>query len=151
MRLLLQRVSQARVEVEGQLTGSIERGLLVLIGIAATDTEADADLLLAKTLDLRIFNDGDGKMNLSVRDVGGSLLLVSQFTLYGDTKKGRRPSYDKAAPPAKARELYDYFVAKASESGVPVATGVFQASMQVHLINDGPVTLMLESPPKGEN
>jgi D-aminoacyl-tRNA deacylase len=150
MRLLLQRVSKARVEVDGQVTGSIERGLLVLIGIAATDTESDVDLLLAKTLDLRIFNDAEGKMNLSVRDIGGSLLLVSQFTLYGDARKGRRPSYDKAAPPAKARELYEYFVTKAFESGVPVATGVFQASMQVHLVNEGPVTLMLESPNKNE-
>jgi D-tyrosyl-tRNA(Tyr) deacylase len=145
MRVVIQRVRQARVEVDGQVTGSIGTGLLVLLGIAKTDLERDAEYLIEKVLHLRIFPDNDGKMNRNVEEVGGSLLVVSQFTLYGDCRKGRRPSFDLAASPREAFDLYQYFITLARKSPVTVETGVFQATMQVCLINDGPVTLICDS------
>jgi D-tyrosyl-tRNA(Tyr) deacylase len=146
MRAVLQRVKQARVEVDGQVTGAIGHGLLVLLGVARWDTETDAEYLVEKISNLRVFHDDDGKMNRNVREAGGALLVVSQFTLYGDTSRGRRPSFDDAAPSAQARLLYEYFVARAKQGGIPVETGVFQAMMSVHLENDGPVTLICDSP-----
>lgn len=145
MRLVIQRVKEASVRVNDSTTGSIRKGLLVLIGISKSDITADADYLLDKTLGLRIFPDDDGKMNRSVQEAGGGLLLVSQFTLYGDCRKGRRPSFDEAAPPDRALELYNYFVESARARLTPVETGIFQASMEVHLINDGPVTIWIDS------
>ena len=145
MRLVIQRVREARVEVDGRPTGSIAQGLLVLVAVARTDTPADADYLAEKLLSLRIFSDDEGKMNRSVAEIGGSLLVVSNFTLYGDCSKGRRPGFDLAAPPEQARALYEYFLGKLRASEVPVETGIFQASMAVHLVNDGPVTLLCES------
>jgi len=142
----LQRVKEARVEVEGRTVGAIGRGLLVLLGVARGDTPADADYLAEKILGLRIFPDAEGKMNLSVMEAGGGLLVVSQFTLYGDTRKGRRPSFDQAAPQEQARALYEHFVQRLRSRQAPVQTGVFQAMMQVHLINEGPVTILCESP-----
>ena len=147
MRIVLQRVSQARVEVGGAVVGAIDRGLLILLGITSDDAEDDADFLVRKVAGLRIFPDSNGKMNLSVKDVKGSALVVSQFTLYGDVSRGMRPSFDGAAPPSQARMLYEYFVEKLRESGIRVETGVFQAMMAVHLCNDGPVTLIVESQP----
>lgn len=145
MRVVIQRVKDARVEVNSQVTGAIGLGLLVLLGIAKTDTEKDADYLVEKVLHIRIFPDSDGKMNRNVAEAGGSLLVVSQFTLYGDCRKGRRPSFDLAASPQEAAGLYEYFVKAARQGAVPVETGVFQASMQVYLVNDGPVTLVCDS------
>jgi D-tyrosyl-tRNA(Tyr) deacylase len=145
MRLVIQRVREARVEVDGVVTGAIGAGLLVLAGVAAADTEQDADYLVEKLLGLRIFSDDSGKMNRSVVETGGGVLVVSNFTVYGDCVKGRRPSFDQAAAPDRARALYDYFVEKLRARGVPLGTGVFQASMQVRLVNDGPVTLICES------
>jgi D-aminoacyl-tRNA deacylase len=145
MRFLIQRVTRASVKVEGKVEGAIDAGLLVLIGISNTDGKAEADYLADKLVNLRIFEDGAGRMNLSAIDIKAALLLVSQFTLYGDCRKGRRPSFDAAAPAEKARSLYEYVVAKIRASGLTVATGVFQAHMEVELVNDGPVTLMLES------
>ena len=145
MRLVIQRVSEARVEVSGRSTGAIGVGLLVLLGVGKSDTESDADYLAEKALGLRIFPDEAGKMNRSVIEAGGSLLVVSNFTLYGDCGKGRRPSFDDAAPPDRARALYEYFLAKLRGSTVRVEAGVFQAMMSVSLINDGPVTLICES------
>ena len=145
MRALIQRVTSASVKVDGQITGQIGRGLLVLLGVAKPDTVADADYLVEKVINLRMFNDDAGKMNLSLLDTGGGLLCVSQFTLYGDTRKGRRPGFDAAAPPEQARELYEHFVVSARRAGVHVETGIFQAHMDVALVNDGPVTLMVES------
>jgi D-tyrosyl-tRNA(Tyr) deacylase len=150
MRAVIQRVSQARVEVNSTVTGRIESGLVVLLGVAKGDTTRDADYLLDKTLGLRIFPDGAGKMNLSLLDTGGSLLVVSQFTLYGDVRKGRRPSFDLAAGPSEAERLYSYFVDAARARGVNVQTGIFQAMMDVHLTNHGPVTIICESPRKEE-
>src|ERR1700727_806586 len=144
MRALLQRVTEAKVVVDGAVTGEIRPGLLVLLGVSKQDTEADADFVAQKILNLRIFEDAQGKMNLSVLDTGGALLVVSQFTLYGDCRKGRRPSFDDAAPAEQARALYEYFVSAARRS-VQVETGIFQAHMSVSLINDGPVTLIIES------
>src|SRR5207253_5385558 len=132
---------------DGRATGSIGIGLLVLMAVAKTDMTADADYLTEKLLSLRIFPDEDGKMNRSVVEAGGGLLVVSNFTLYGDCSKGRRPGFDLAAAPERARELHDYFVAKLRTSAVPVQTGIFQAMMSVHLLNDGPVTLICESKP----
>ena len=146
MRFLIQRVSRASVTVNGDLAGAISAGLLVLVGISAKDTTADADYLSDKLLHLRIFPDAAGHMNRSVTECGGSLLVVSQFTLYGDCRKGRRPSFSAAAPAEVARTLYDYTVTRLRHSNNIVETGVFQADMQVELVNDGPVTLMLESP-----
>lgn len=145
MRLVIQRVKESRVIVNGSTTGSIRSGLLVLIGIAREDTRAEADYMVDKLLGLRIFPDDSGKMNRNVEESGGSLLLVSQFTLYGDCRKGRRPSFDRAAPPEQAQELYRYFVESARRGVVPVETGIFQATMDVHLVNDGPVTILLDS------
>jgi D-tyrosyl-tRNA(Tyr) deacylase len=145
MRIVLQRVASARVDVSGHTVGSIGPGILALLGISRGDSREDADYLLDKLLHLRIFPDDERKMNRSIKDSDGSLLVVSQFTLYGDCRKGRRPSFDQAAPPELARELYEYFVAAALRSPVPVQTGVFQAMMEVHLVNDGPVTILLDS------
>lgn len=145
MRAVVQRVTRARVEVEGVVTGEIASGLLVLVAANKSDTPVDADFLATKLAGLRIFADREGKMNLSVTETGGSLLVVSQFTLYGDCRKGRRPSFDRAAPTEQARALYEHFVTAARRTGVPVETGVFQADMAVSLTNDGPVTLILES------
>src|SRR5205823_12369844 len=141
-------VREARVEVEGRTTGAIGGGLLVLVAVAKKDTQADADYLTEKLLTLRIFPDEAGKMNRSVVDTAGSLLVVSNFTLYGDCNKGRRPGFDLAAPPEQARALYAYFLEKLRLSPVPVEAGIFQASMAVHLTNDGPVTLICESKEK---
>jgi D-tyrosyl-tRNA(Tyr) deacylase len=145
VRFVVQRVSRASVRVDSETAGSIGAGLLVLIGIAATDTKAQADFLASKLVNLRIFEDANGKMNLSALEVSAELLLVSQFTLYGDCRKGRRPSFDAAAPPKAARELYEYVVDRIRETGLVTRTGVFQAHMEVDLTNDGPVTLLLES------
>ena len=146
MRAVLQRVSRAKLTVNGEVTGEIGRGILVLLGVGMTDDESDAAYLIDKILSLRIFDDGSGKMNLSVSDVGGELLVVSQFTLYADTRKGRRPSYVEAAPPERANHLYEFFVQEAAKRDVRVATGRFQAMMDVELVNDGPVTIILDSP-----
>ena len=145
MRLVIQRVREARVTVNDGTTGSIRTGLLVFLGVARTDTVEDADYLTGKLLGLRIFPDEDGKMNRNVQEAGGSLLIVSQFTLYGDCRRGRRPSFDQAAPPEQAQDLYNYFVESANRGLVPVETGVFQAIMQVHIVNDGPVTILIDS------
>jgi D-aminoacyl-tRNA deacylase len=145
MRALIQRVGSARVTVDGQPVGLIGPGLLVFLGVSRDDAETDAGYLADKIAGLRIFPDDAGKMNRSVRDAGGSLLVVSQFTLYGDCRRGRRPSFDRAAPPDRASSLYNYFVAALQRTGIPVATGVFQASMQVSLVNEGPVTIWIES------
>jgi len=142
---LIQRVSSARVEVEGRVTGSIGAGLLVLLGVRKEDTEADAGALVEKLLGLRVFEDAEGKMNLSVLDTGGALLVVSQFTLYGDTRKGRRPGFDMAAPPEQANRLYEHFMAQARAQGVETQTGVFRATMSVTLTNEGPVTFLVET------
>lgn len=145
MRAVIQRVSSARVDVGGRSVGEIGNGLLILVGVARDDAEQDATWLAEKVTTLRIFEDGDGKMNLSVMDVGGSLLAVSQFTLLGDCRKGRRPSYDKAEKPEEAERLYRHFVELLRAKGLAVETGAFQAHMQVALVNDGPVTLILDS------
>ena len=145
MRILLQRVSEARVEVAREVAGKIGRGLLLFVGIKAGDTRKDADYLADKVVNLRIFPDELGRMNRSVQDTGGGLLVVSQFTLYGDCRKGRRPGFDEAAPPDVARELYEYLNVRLRNSNLDVQTGVFQADMQVYLINDGPVTFLLDS------
>jgi len=145
MRLVIQRVKESNVTVNGSTTGSIRSGLVVLIGISREDTRAEVDYLLDKLLGLRIFPDDNGKMNRNIVESGGALLLISQFTLYGDCRKGRRPSFDRAAPPDTAQTLYRYFVDRARLGPVPVETGVFQATMEVHLVNDGPVTLLLDS------
>ncbi len=145
MKIVIQRVTEARVDVGSGTIASICNGLLVFLGISRQDTPADADYLLDKILGLRVFPDESGKMNRDIREAGGSLLLVSQFTLYGDCRKGRRPSFDRAAPPEQAREVYDYFVERARRGPVPVETGVFQAMMRVHLVNDGPVTILIDS------
>jgi len=145
MRAVLQRVTQASVAVEGRTVGSIGCGLLVFLGVTHSDTRADADYLVNRILLLRIFSDETGRMNRSVQDAGGALLVVSQFTLYGNCKKGLRPSFDDAAPPEQARELYDYFVECMRRSNSAVETGVFQAEMKVSLVNDGPVTFIVDS------
>ena len=145
MRIVIQRVKQARVEVEGRVTGAIGPGLVALLGIAKTDSEKDADYLVDKVAGLRIFPDDAGRMNRSIRETGGSLLLVSQFTLYGDCRKGRRPSFDLAAGPQEAMQLYQYFLQQWRKTGIPVETGTFQAMMEVHLVNDGPVTIICDS------
>src|SRR5579864_4666694 len=145
MKLVIQRVRDAQVIVDGHTKGAIVAGLLVFIGIARSDTQGDADYLVEKLLGLRVFPDDAGKMNRNISEARGSLLLISQFTLYGDCRRGRRPSFDLAAPPDQALALYGYFVDTARRGPVPVETGVFQASMQVHLVNDGPVTILLDS------
>ncbi len=144
MKAVIQRVTSASVTIGGQIAGQIGRGILILLGVEKNDSEAQACWLVEKIVDLRIFSDKDGKMNLSVKDIGGSLLVVSQFTLAGNCSKGKRPSFDTAAPAEDGKRLYDCFVAAAKCCGVPVETGVFQADMQVALTNDGPVTFILE-------
>jgi D-aminoacyl-tRNA deacylase len=145
MRALLQRVSRANVVVGGSVVGEIGDGLLILLGVAKSDTSEDAEFLADKILNLRVFPDSAGKMNRSLLESRGDLLIISQFTLYGDCRKGRRPGFDDAAPAEQARALYEGFVGLARRSGLRVETGVFQAHMDVSLVNDGPVTLMLES------
>ncbi|HTU46062.1 MAG TPA: D-aminoacyl-tRNA deacylase [Bryobacteraceae bacterium] len=145
MRALLQRVSEAKVTVEGEVTGQIGVGLVVFLGIGRADTKAQAERVAQKVIQLRVFPDGAGKMNLSLGDVSGELLIVSQFTLYADVRKGNRPSYSEAAKPEVAQELYEYFVGLCRERGFRVQTGTFQAQMQVQLLNDGPVTIMYDS------
>lgn len=146
MKAVIQRVTEASVRVDGEIAGAIGQGMLVLLGVEKGDGEAAADWLAEKIVNLRIFEDTAGKMNLSLHDIMGELLVVSQFTLAGNCAKGRRPSFDAAAPPEEANRLYGYFVEKARGMGVPVATGVFRADMKVALVNDGPVTFILESP-----
>lgn len=145
MRIVVQRVREAHVEVEGATVGHIGRGLLVLLGVGREDGPKDVEYIAGKIRDLRIFEDDEGKMNRSVQDVGGAVLLVSQFTLYGDVRKGRRPSFDAAARPDAGRALYEDVVRALRAMGVAVETGTFQAMMQVHLVNDGPVTIVLDS------
>lgn len=144
MRALLQRVASARVEVAGEVVGRIDRGLLILLGVARDDTEADAERLARRSLDLRIFPDAQRPMNRSLKDIGGELLLVSQFTLCADTSRGRRPGFSTAAAPEVAAAIYQRFLEACREEGVVVASGRFGADMQVHLVNDGPVTFLLE-------
>jgi D-aminoacyl-tRNA deacylase len=145
MRAVVQRVSRCKVTVDGRVAGEIGRGLLVLLGVAKGDTDAAADYLMQKILGLRIFEDADEKMNLSVQETQGEILVVSQFTLYGDVRKGKRPSFDAAARPEEAKRLYDYFVGKVRESGLRCETGQFQAMMDVELVNAGPVTILVDS------
>jgi D-tyrosyl-tRNA(Tyr) deacylase len=145
MRAVVQRVSRAQVTVNEEIAGQIGLGLLVLLGVERDDTEADATYLAGKIVGLRIFEDAQGKMNRSVQDVGGSVLAVSQFTLYGDVRKGKRPSFDAAAPPEKARELYEFFVEQIRAAGLRCETGRFQETMKVELANEGPVTILLDS------
>lgn len=145
MRAVVQRVSRCRVTVDGSTTGEIGQGLLVLLGISKADAEAAADYLVEKIISLRVFEDASEKMNLSVKDIGGALLVVSQFTLFGDVRRGRRPSFDAAARPEEARRLYEYFVEKVRAAGLRCATGQFQAMMEVELVNSGPVTILLDS------
>jgi len=143
--MVLQRVREARVEVEGRVAGAIGHGLLAFVGVAKSDTRADAEQMADKAVSLRIFPDVQGKMNRSLLETGGGLLVVSQFTLYADTRKGRRPGFDRAADPSEARALYEYFVEAVRIRGAYVATGVFQAMMSVYLVNDGPVTILCDS------
>ena len=145
MRACIQRVSSASVTVEGQTVGEIDRGLLVLLGVAATDEDADLRWMVDKVVGLRIFDDGEGKMNLALAEVGGALLVVSQFTLLGDCRKGRRPSFIAAAAPEIAERKYQQFVDTARLAGVEVATGQFRTHMRIELVNDGPVTILLDS------
>src|SRR5450631_3813597 len=145
MRAVVQRATRATVTVQEEVTGKIDRGLLVLIAVGIADTEADADYLADKIIGLRVFEDDMGKMNLNLSEVGGSVLAVSQFTLYGDVRRGKRPSFDAAAPPEKARALYEYFVERVRAAGLRCETGRFQEMMQVELVNDGPVTILLDS------
>jgi len=145
MRAVVQRVSRAKVTVNEWIAGEIGMGLLVLLGVGQADTEVDVSYLAEKIAGLRIFEDDDGKMNRSVREVGGSVLAVSQFTLYGDVRRGKRPSFDDAAPPDHARRLYDLFVERIRAAGLRCETGRFQEMMQVELVNDGPVTILLDS------
>ncbi|HUE74735.1 MAG TPA: D-aminoacyl-tRNA deacylase [Pirellulaceae bacterium] len=145
MKAVLQRVKRASVTVDGQIVGQVGQGILVLLGVEQGDSETDARQLADKSVDLRIFDDAQGKMNLSLADVHGALLVVSQFTLLGDCRKGRRPSFMAAAPPELAEKLYETFIAAAGIRGIPIATGRFRAMMDVELVNDGPVTLILDS------
>jgi D-tyrosyl-tRNA(Tyr) deacylase len=145
MRAVVQRVSRAQVTVNGEITGQIALGLLVLLGVGRDDTEADAIYLSEKVAGLRVFEDAEGKMNRSMQQVGGSVLAVSQFTLYGDVRRGKRPSFDAAAPPEKARQLYQFFVEKIRAAGLRCETGRFQEMMKVELVNEGPVTILLDS------
>ncbi|RCW52912.1 MULTISPECIES: D-aminoacyl-tRNA deacylase [Halanaerobium] len=148
MRAVVQRVKSAKVEVDSEITGEISSGLLVFLGIGKEDEHQDADYLLEKIINLRIFEDEDQKLNLSAVDLNKDIMLVSQFTLFGDCRQGRRPSFFEAAAPAEAEKLYDYFVKKAKESSLKIETGEFQAMMDVSLINDGPVTILVDSKKK---
>jgi D-aminoacyl-tRNA deacylase len=148
MRAVIQRVSHASVTVNGQVVGKVDAGLLVLLGISKSDRESDADYLIDKIVGMRIFEDEQGKMNRSVAEVAGAILMVSQFTLYGDVRRGKRPSFDEAARPEEARRLYEYAVTKIREAGLRCETGEFQAMMKVSLVNDGPVTILLDSEKK---
>jgi len=145
MRIVLQRVKSARVDVAGATVGSIGVGLVILLGVTQADAQQDAEYLADKVIQLRIFPDDAGRMNRSLLEVRGALLVVSQFTLYGDCRKGRRPSFDHAAPPEQARPLYEHFIRRLKSSNIAVETGVFQAEMEIQLINDGPVTFILDS------
>ena len=145
MRAVVQRVSSAEVRVNGQILGSIGQGLLVLLAVGQVDQAQDAAYLAKKTLNLRIFEDGSGKMNRSVQDIGGGLLVISQFTLYGDCRKGNRPSFVDAAPPERAESLYTLYLEEVGKSGIEIASGKFQAMMDVSLVNQGPVTVLLDS------
>lgn len=145
MRAVIERVSRARVSVRGQTTGEIGVGLLVLLGVTHTDSEVDANYLCDKVIGLRVFQDDRGKMNRSVGEIGGSVLVVSQFTLYGDVRRGKRPSFDAAAAPQQAQKLYEYFVERIAAAGLPCSTGQFQEMMEVELVNEGPVTILLDS------
>lgn len=145
MRAVVQRVSRGRVTVEGQVVGEIGRGYVVLLGVAKEDTPEASDYLADKVAGLRVFEDESGKMNRSIQDVGGAVLAVSQFTLYGDVRRGRRPGFDRAGRPEQAEPLYERFVAKLREYGLPVETGRFQTHMEVELVNDGPVTILVDS------
>jgi D-tyrosyl-tRNA(Tyr) deacylase len=145
MRAVVQRVSRARVTVEARTIGQIERGLLVLLGVASSDGESDAEYLAEKITALRIFEDAEGKMNRNVSEAGGAVLAVSQFTLYGDARRGKRPSFDAAARPEQARGLYEYFVERVQALGLRCESGQFQSAMKVELVNDGPVTILLDS------
>ena len=145
MRAVVQRVNRAQVMVDEEIVGKIGRGLLVLLGVTHADSEADADYLADKIAGLRVFEDENGKMNLDTASVSGEVLVVSQFTLYGDVRRGKRPSFDAAAPPERARQLYEYFVERIRATGLPCQTGRFQETMQLELVNDGPVTILLDS------
>jgi D-tyrosyl-tRNA(Tyr) deacylase len=145
MRVVLQRVSEAHVDVDGSTVGAIRTGFVVLLAISRDDTSHEADYLLDKTVNLRVFPDEMGKMNRNIQEAGGALLIISQFTLYADCRKGRRPAFDRAAPPEQAQALYQYFLEAARRTLVPVESGVFQASMKVSLVNEGPVTIWLDS------
>ena len=144
MKLVVQRVKQAEVKVKGISVGKIEKGFLILLGVTHEDAKENVDKLVKKVCGLRVFEDQNGKMNLSIKDIGGELLIVSQFTLYADTKKGNRPSFVKAAAPEKANELYEYFISECKKNGIKVETGEFGAHMEVSLVNDGPVTIIME-------
>ena len=145
MRAVVQRVSHAQVTAQGGVTGKISRGIVVLVAVGNEDTNSDADYLADKIVGLRIFEDENGKMNLAVSDIRGGILVVSQFTLYGDVRRGKRPSFDAAAPPQRARELYEYFVERIRATGLACETGRFQETMHLELVNDGPVTILLDS------
>ena len=145
MRAVIQRVSRAQVRVEGEIVGEIGKGILLLLGVGKGDTKVQADSLLEKLVNLRIFEDDGGKMNLSLLDVGGELMVISQFTLYADCRKGRRPSFTDAGSPEEAKALYEYFISQARSRGLIVASGIFQALMEVELVNFGPVTILLDS------
>lgn len=147
MLAVVQRVTRACVRVDGQVTGEIGLGLLVLLGVRQGDDEEDAGWTAAKCAGLRVFRDAEDRMNLGIEDVGGSMMVVSQFTLLGDCERGRRPSFIEAAPPGEANRLYEHFVKEVGKRGIPVATGIFQAMMEVELVNDGPVTLLIDSAP----
>jgi D-tyrosyl-tRNA(Tyr) deacylase len=147
LKVLLQRVSRATVRVDGGVAGKIGRGLVAFVGVERGDGEADADYLADKAAELRVFADEHGKMNLSVEEIAGEVLVVSQFTLASCTRRGRRPSYTRAADPVQGRGLYERFAERLRQRGLPVATGVFQATMEVELVNDGPVTILLDPPP----
>ncbi len=149
MRALLQRVSSGSVSIDGQITGCIKAGLVILIGVGKDDGQSDVDYLVRKTANLRIFADEKGKMNLSIKDIAGEALVISQFTLYADTSRGNRPGFESAASPDLAKQLYLQYINGLIKEGIKVATGTFAASMLVNIDNDGPVTIMLESPAKG--
>lgn len=145
MRAVVQRVSRAQVSLGQEIVGKIDMGLLVLLGVGRNDADSDAIYLAQKIVGLRVFEDAQGKMNLSAREIGGSVLVVSQFTLYGDARRGKRPSFDSAAPPEKARQLYEFFVERVRAAGLRCETGRFQEMMKVELVNEGPVTILLDS------